>query len=166
MLQMLVLSAQLTNYGLGWWCLSTQQARELASMPMHAATGSYLDQDEEAWIALLAVLCAVGPLIPTIISMYKTSGGIQGIRSRLARRKEETDASDMVKMVNPMQGADDDDEDDGGDDGEDEDEGGEGGNMDEDDADEDWLALAQQEAEIAELEAEMAAEDAAERSSG
>ena len=46
-LQMLVVTAQLANYGVGWWCLTTQAARKLAGRPLDADTGSYLGAGEE-----------------------------------------------------------------------------------------------------------------------
>jgi hypothetical protein len=44
-LEMLGLTFQLANYGVGWWCMTTQQKRELAGEPIYD-TGSFLTKCE------------------------------------------------------------------------------------------------------------------------
>eukprot|EP01046_Picozoa_sp_COSAG06_P052279 COSAG06_NODE_8739_length_2082_cov_3.134644_4_plen_97_part_00 len=62
-LQMMVLTSQLANYGIGAWCLTTQNKRTEGGGNPNPDTGSYLDSGEEAVVALLALLFAAGPLI-------------------------------------------------------------------------------------------------------
>ena len=69
-LQMLVLTAQLLNYRVGYWCLITQREREAAGEPRNDTTKSWLSPTEEVVVALLAALFVLGPLLPPGIGWY------------------------------------------------------------------------------------------------
>ena len=84
-LQMLVLSSQLANYGVGWWCLTQQLSREESEMQMNAKTGSYLSETEELSVALASVLFVAGPMTPPAIQLC-----------RKRRRREQEQSKDEV----------------------------------------------------------------------
>ena len=93
-LQMLVLSSQLANYGVGWWCLTQQLSRAENGMQKNTKTGSYLSETEEVLVALASVLFVVGPLIPPAIQLY---------RKRRRRKQQSKDEQESVaRFENPM----------------------------------------------------------------
>ena len=69
-LQLLTLGAQIANYGVAYWCLSTQEARKAAGEEP-SATGSYLGDWEELGVALAALFFTVAPLMPPAVALYK-----------------------------------------------------------------------------------------------
>ena len=83
-LQMLVLTSQLANYGVGWWCLTQQVSRAESEMEKNTETGSYLSETEELLVALASVLFVAGPLIPPAIHLYR----------KRRRRKQEQQSKD------------------------------------------------------------------------
>ena len=69
-LQLLALGAQIANYGVAFWCLTTQEERKAAGVEP-SASGSYLDDWEELGVALAALFFAVAPLVPPTIAAHK-----------------------------------------------------------------------------------------------
>ncbi len=70
-LQLLTLSAQIANYGVAFWCLTTQEDRKAAGEAPFQDTGSYLSVSEELGVALAAMFFAVAPLVPPTIAAHK-----------------------------------------------------------------------------------------------
>ena len=69
-LQSLQLAGQLCNYGLGYWCLTTQVARKAAGEP-EVRPGTHLTDGEELGVAFLAFFFVVGPLAPLAVEVRK-----------------------------------------------------------------------------------------------
>ena len=67
-LQSLQLAGQLGNYGLGYWCLTTQVARKAAGEP-EVRPGTHLTDGEELGVAFLAFFFVVGPLSPLAVEV-------------------------------------------------------------------------------------------------
>ena len=67
-LQSLQLAGQLGNYGLGYWCLTTQVARKAAGEP-EVRPGTHLTDGEELAVAFLAFFFVVGPLAPLAVEV-------------------------------------------------------------------------------------------------
>ena len=107
-LQSLQLAGQLCNYGLGYWCLTTQVARKAAGEP-EVRPGTHLTDGEELAVAFLALFFVVGPLAPLAVEVRasvtrrlvaigmltrgwslcrlgRTAGRTRARRSRTARR--------------------------------------------------------------------------------
>ena len=90
-LQLLTLYAQIANYGVAFWCLTTQEERKAAGVEP-SATGSYLGDWEELGVALATLFFAVAPLVPPTIAAHKEHQANK-------RSKEE---EGVVKTDNPM----------------------------------------------------------------
>ena len=67
-LQSLQLAGQLCNYGLGYWCLTTQVARKAAGK-LEVRPGTHLTDGEELAVACLAFFFVIGPLTPLAIEV-------------------------------------------------------------------------------------------------
>ena len=90
-LQMLTLSAQIANYGVAFWCLTTQEDRKAAGQEP-SASGSFLTDGEELGVALATLFFTVAPLVPPTIAALKEHQAkkLQG----KADRRRDKDAMD------------------------------------------------------------------------
>ena len=80
-LQSLQLAGQLGNYGLGYWCLTTQVARKAAGEP-EVRPGTHLTDGEELAVAFLAFFFVVGPLAPLAVEVRNHLLGGLPLRKR------------------------------------------------------------------------------------
>ena len=68
-LQVLVLTGQMINYGVGFWCLNQQRERKILGYEPNDE-GSYLNWKEETLVGVAAVLFTLGPILPPWIGIY------------------------------------------------------------------------------------------------
>ena len=90
-LQLLTLSAQIANYGVAFWCLTTQEERKAAGEEP-SASGSFLSDGEELGVALATLFFAVAPLVPPTIAAHKEHQA----------KKRSGQEEGVVKTDNPM----------------------------------------------------------------
>ena len=93
-LQLLTLSAQIANYGVAFWCLTTQEDRKAAGQEP-SASGSFLTDGEELGVALATLFFTVAPLVPPTIAAHKEHQSKK--RSRQAKGEK-----GVVETDNPM----------------------------------------------------------------
>ena len=93
-LQLLTLSAQIANYCVAFWCITTQEARKAAG-ETPSATGSYLGDWEELGVALAALFFTVAPLVPPTIAACKEHKAKKRSKQREAEKG-------VAKTDNPL----------------------------------------------------------------
>ena len=93
-LQLLTLSAQIANYGVAFWCLTTQEERKAAGQEP-SASGSFLSDWEELGVALATLFFTVAPLVPPTIAAHKE-------HQAKKRSKQANGEKGVVKIDNPM----------------------------------------------------------------
>ena len=94
-LQLLTLSAQIANYGVAFWCLTTQEDRKAAGEEP-SASGSFLSDGEELGVALATLFFTVAPLVPPTIAALKEHQAKE--RNRQAKGEDDTG---VAKTDNP-----------------------------------------------------------------
>ena len=90
-LQLLTLSAQIANYGVAFWCLTTQEDRKAAGQEP-STSGSFLSDGEELGVALATLFFTVAPLVPPTIAALKEHQAKQ-LQGKADRRRDK-DAMD------------------------------------------------------------------------
>eukprot|EP01045_Picozoa_sp_COSAG04_P018017 COSAG04_NODE_1634_length_6102_cov_20.966184_4_plen_196_part_00 len=94
-LQLLTLSAQIANYGVAFFCLTTQEDRKAAGQEP-SASGSFLSDWEELGVALATLFFTVAPLVPPTIAAHKEHQA----KKRSSQAKGEDDTG-VAKTDNP-----------------------------------------------------------------